>query len=394
MWTKLASLLSCPLCRGDLDLAPFGQGSDSAPWNAWVDSGVLACKACRAWFPIVRAVPVMLPYSTGMHGEFATEHRRELSGRFPGFSAPKAKPARGEELVMRSFSTEWLHYDFDGVIWEMDYRDHEKRFLQEMRGYAPAKERAPRFLEIGCGLGLTTRMAQTNFAGEAIGVDLSEAAWRAAASNRENPNLHFVQASVFALPFQPQTFDTIYTRGVLHHTFSTREAFRALAPMCRPGGALYVWVYGPQSINDNLFRVLVYGSEVVLRFVLNRSPSWVSNAALTPLALGYVAFNRVRHWSNPSIKPYNFTRALHAARDRYTPEFAHRHSAEEVCGWFREAGFSDCEVVDWRDMPSADHDDYRRNTGVRGRRMPVLRQADNAVEASAAARPEGKQAVR
>jgi ubiquinone/menaquinone biosynthesis C-methylase UbiE len=281
---------------------------------------------------------------------------------------------------MRSFSTEWLQYDFDGVIWEMDYRDHEERFLRELGHYAPPKDKPGRFLEIGCGLGITTRMAQENFGGEAVGVDLSLAAWRAAAMHRSNPSLHFIQASVFALPFEAKTFDTIYTRGVLHHTYSTRQAFRALAPLCRPEGSLYVWVYGPKSINDNLFRRAAYGTELVMRFVLNRSPSWFCTAALAPFALGYLAFNRLRHWSNRRIQAYNYTRALHAARDRYTPKFAHRQSAHELCSWFREAGYTDLEVVDWRTMPSADHDDYRRNTGVRGRRAAASRATPSARE--------------
>jgi SAM-dependent methyltransferase len=269
---------------------------------------------------------------------------------------------------MRSFSTEWLEYEFDGVIWEMDYADHEQRFLAELGSYAPSKSQAGRFLEIGCGLGITTAMAHKNFGCEAIGVDLSLAAWRAAATHRANRSLHFVQASVFALPFADGTFDTLYTRGVLHHTYSTREAYRALAQKVRPGGVLYVWVYGPKSINDNLFRRAVYGAEVVMRYVLNRCPSWISTVALAPCALSYVLFNRVRRIRNRRIQPYNYTRALHAARDRFTPEFAHRHSDAEVCQWFRDAGYEAVEVVDWRSMPSADHDDYRRNTGVRGRR--------------------------
>jgi SAM-dependent methyltransferase len=272
---------------------------------------------------------------------------------------------------MRSFSVEWLEYDFDGVIWEMDYADHERRFLKEVEGYMH-RNASSRFLEIGCGLGITTAMAQKNFGGEAVGVDLSLAAWRATAMHRENPNLHFVQASVFALPFETATFDTIYTRGVLHHTYSTHDAYQQLAPLCRPRGSLYVWVYGPKSINDNLFRRAVYTAEIMMRFVLNRCPSWLSNAALAPFALGYIAFNHARRAANPRIQPYNYTRALHAARDRFTPEFAHRHDADEVCQWFRDAGYADIEVVDWRSMPSADHDDYRRNTGVRGRRsMPL-----------------------
>jgi SAM-dependent methyltransferase/uncharacterized protein YbaR (Trm112 family) len=367
MWMKLVSVLRCPQCRQPVTSNVFEQ-SQPAFDGAWVETGALICKPCRSWYPIVRGVPVLLPYATQVHKAFARAHTSALALHAPGCSLPSGKPVRGEDLVMRSFSTEWLEYEFDGVIWEMDYEDHERRFLKEMGPFVPSMENPGRFLELGCGLGITTRMAQKNFGGEAIGVDLSLAAWRAAHMNRHNPLLHFVQASVFALPFDDEAFDTVYTRGVLHHTFSTRQAFRSLAPLCRPGGSLYVWVYGPKSINDNTFRRAVYGTEVILRRVLSRSPAWLSNLVLAPLALGYLVFNRVRHWNNPRIQPYNYTRAIHAARDRYTPEFAHRHSSQEVCAWFGEAGFTDIEVVDWETMPSADHDDYRRNTGVRARR--------------------------
>jgi ubiquinone/menaquinone biosynthesis C-methylase UbiE/uncharacterized protein YbaR (Trm112 family) len=369
MWMKLIPVLRCPQCREPVNASAFDESKSAfAAHDAWIETGTLTCRDCGTWHPIVRGVPVLLPYATRMHEDFARTHAAALASHAAGCKPPTGTPALGEELVMRSFSTEWLQYDFDGVIWEMDYQDHERRFLQEMGSYAPSKGNPGRFLEVGCGLGITTRMAQENFGGEAIGVDLSLAAWRAGHMNRHNPSLHFVQASVFALPFEAETFDAIYTRGVLHHTFSTREAFRKLATLCRPAGSLYVWVYGPKSINDNMFRRAAYAFEVILRFVFNRSPHWLSTAALAPMALGYLAFNRVRHWKNRRIQPYNFTRALHAARDRYTPEFAHRHSSQEVCGWFQEAGFTNPEVVDWRTMPSADHDDYRRNTGVRGRR--------------------------
>jgi SAM-dependent methyltransferase/uncharacterized protein YbaR (Trm112 family) len=375
MWPKLLPLLRCPVCREPLVGWHVDAASQQSPidpsTDSWIDSGLLVCAPCKTWFPIAHGVPILLPYSTAAHEEFARDHRSALSTLVPGFGPASGKPVRGEELVMRSFSVEWLEYDFDGVIWEMDYDDHERRFLTELGSYAPQKGGSGRFLEIGCGLGITTAMAQKNFGGEAVGVDLSLAAWRAAATHRENRSVHFVQASVFALPFEAETFDTIYTRGVLHHTYSTRDAYRALAPLCRRGGSFYVWVYGPKSIDDNLFRRSVYATELVMRFVLNRCPGWLSPIALGPFALSYMVFNRLRHWANPRIQPYNYTRALHAARDRFTPEFAHRHSAEEVCQWFRDAGFGELEVVDWRTMPSADHDDYRRNTGIRGRRLPA-----------------------
>jgi len=370
MWPKLIRLLRCPLCREPLGGFTFdGHRPVDVRHGAWVEAGLLACSCCRTWFPVIRGVPVLLPYTTPVHQQFAREHAKSIATLAIGCSPANGTAVRGERLVMQSFSTEWMNYDFDGVIWEMDYEDHERRFLKEMGGYAPSKAESSRFLEIGCGLGITTVMAQKNFGGEAVGVDLSLAAWRAAAMHRDNPSLHFVQASVFALPFEDGTFDSLYTRGVLHHTYSTYQAYRALAALCRPGGSMYVWVYGPKSINDNLFRRTVYGVETFMRFLLNRSPAWFTTPTLVPFALSYMVFNRLRRFRNRRIQPYNYTRALHAARDRFTPEFAHRHDAKEVCSWFREAGYVDLEVVDWRTMPNADHDDYRRNTGVRGRRL-------------------------
>ena len=388
MWPRLLPLLRCPLCRESLEgftlenhastngvTSPEQMPSKDElivrSSNAWVETGLLACRSCKTWFPVIRGVPVMLPYATPAHQTFGRKHVSRIRVVAPSCTLPRGQAATGEQLVMRSFSTEWLEYEFDGVIWEMDYTDHEQRFMTEMGDYAPSRDKPGTFLEIGCGLGITTAMAQKNFGCEAVGVDLSLAAWRATATNRDNPLLHFVQASVFALPFERETFDTIYTRGVLHHTFSTREAYRHVAPLCRPDGSLYVWVYGPKSINDNLFRRTVYAVELMMRFILNRCPPWLSKASLAPFALSYLVFNRLRRLRNPRIQPYNYTRALHAARDRFTPEFAHRHDSTEVCEWFREAGFVDIDVVDWRTMPSVDHDDYRRNTGVRARRRAL-----------------------
>ena len=69
---------------------------------------------------------------------------------------------------MDSFSKEWLDYQYDGVVWEMSYEDHEKRFLREMS--VPFMERdSLTFLEVGCGLGITTYLAQKDYRADAVG---------------------------------------------------------------------------------------------------------------------------------------------------------------------------------------------------------------------------------
>lgn len=387
MWKRFTDVLRCPLCKGKLRLDCFeahdaqvdaaqvaearARGLDGPGFGTYVESGLLSCGSCEVAFPVFKGLPVLLPYRTPLNAEFASAFAAALTD-VRAFPFADCEPVEGERFVLSSFSTEWLAYHFDGVIWEMDYADHEKRFLAELGGLRPEPGRKGRFLELGCGIGITTEMAERNFGVDAVGVDLSLASLRATARHKTNPFLHFVQGSVFYLPFEPGTFDTVYSRGVLHHTYSTERAFAALAPHARAGGTTYLWVYGPKSTGDNAFRKCVFILEKAVRKRLRgRDSGWLANALLRPLAAAYVVFNHSRRLSDPTIQPYNFRRALHAARDRFTPEFAHRHAAAEVVGWFRAAGYADPEVVDWRTMPSADHDDYRRNTGVRARKAPA-----------------------
>jgi ubiquinone/menaquinone biosynthesis C-methylase UbiE len=201
-----------------------------------VDGGALLCAPCSTMYPIVDGLPILLCYATPMHATFAERHASALAS-LPAFRLPDGAPAAGEEAVMRSFSKEWLDYDYDGVIWEMNYEDHERRFLEEM-GPALRSDPPPRFLEVGCGLGITTFLALKNGAADAVGLDLSLAVWKASRHYHENPFLHFVQASAFALPFRKASYEVVYSRGVLHHTYSTERAFASIAPVCRPGGTL------------------------------------------------------------------------------------------------------------------------------------------------------------
>ena len=347
MWKRLAKILRCPRCSGVLELEILAEhgveiGEDhvasartrgilNADFSRFVDSGLLSCAVCRVDYPICEGMPVLLPYTTPIHQEFRTRFERELRGT-AGFQFADGEPVPGERFVLSSFSTEWLAYDFDGVIWEMGYSDHEKRFLSEL-GSTRSVNSGGMFLELGCGIGITTQMAQRNLGVDAVGVDLSLAALSATKRFNDNPFLHFVQASVFYLPFAPESFSTVYTRGVLHHTYSTPKAFASLARQCAAGGSMYAWVYGPRSINDNLLRRILFRSELVVRRLLRgRADGWLARSVLVPLAATYLAFNWLRRRGDPTIERYNFRRALHAARDRFTPEFAHRHDAcENLC---------------------------------------------------------------
>ena len=70
---------------------------------------------------------------------------------------------------------------------------------------------------------------------EWVGADISDAIDVARERLGGFGGTHFVQADVLDLPFRPESFDVVFSEGVLHHTPSTERALKALVPLLRAG---------------------------------------------------------------------------------------------------------------------------------------------------------------
>lgn len=113
-----------------------------------------------------------------------------------------------------------------------------------------ASARGLKVLEIGCGLG--TDGAQFAEAGaHYTGVDLTDAAVELARKRFELFGLsgEFQTADAENLPFPDESFDLIYSHGVLHHTPDTAKAIREIHRVLRRGGRAMVMLYHSGSYN-------------------------------------------------------------------------------------------------------------------------------------------------
>ncbi len=99
-------------------------------------------------------------------------------------------------------------------------------------------------LEAGCGVGAqTVIIAPASPEAEFTSVDLSAPSLEQAEAlvrERGIENVRFLEADVYALPFEPESFDDVFVCFLLEHLADPLEALRLLRGMLKPGGTMTV----------------------------------------------------------------------------------------------------------------------------------------------------------
>jgi SAM-dependent methyltransferase len=101
-----------------------------------------------------------------------------------------------------------------------------------------------RVLELGCGVGSQTiTLAARNPLAHIVSVDISLGSLATAAERVADAgldNVEFVHSHLFALPFEPASFDHVFICFVLEHLIDPISALRVAGSMLAPGGHLTV----------------------------------------------------------------------------------------------------------------------------------------------------------
>jgi SAM-dependent methyltransferase len=254
-------LLACPACAGRL-------------------AADLACRRCGIGFEAPDGIPdLRLP------GDARTDAvRRFYEGTpFPGY------PPRDSLYALRA-------------------RAERSVFARLVDRAIPGDAR---IIEMGCGTGqMCLYLARADR--QVVGADLARAALRlgAAAARRFGlDRVQFVETDLHHPGLAPESFDVVYSSGVVHHTPDPRASFARLVQLARPGGTIVLGVY-------NVF------ARVPLR--LRRLVARLSRFRFIPFdpVLGGRATEPARReaW----------------LRDQYQHPEEHRHTLGEVQAWFKE----------------------------------------------------------
>ena len=182
-------------------------------------------------------------------------------------------------------------------------------------------------------------------------MDLSRAVEAARELTAGLDRVSLIRGDLLRLPFAAESFDIIYSLGVLDHTPDPRSAFLGLARLLKPGGRIAVWVY-PRE------RPLVEWIMNAQRAVSTRLPLPLLEllCRLTAPIGGlkrrlFASRRRVVQRLGVALHLLTIGVSMHPdaevrvcdTLDWYAPRYLSRHTFEEVAGWFHEAGLSDVD---------------------------------------------------
>ncbi|MFO1020777.1 MAG: class I SAM-dependent methyltransferase [Planctomycetales bacterium] len=114
---------------------------------------------------------------------------------------------------LASFGLQWNRY-------EVAHDDEDRATFQAKTGLKLSELAGLRILDAGCGGGRYSKIA-----GEAgapvIGADHTSAVEKAARLCAHLENVSFIQADLKHLPLEPESFDFVFSIGVMHHEANT-----------------------------------------------------------------------------------------------------------------------------------------------------------------------------
>jgi ubiquinone/menaquinone biosynthesis C-methylase UbiE len=110
-------------------------------------------------------------------------------------------------------------------------------------------------LEVGCGSGFAVQLF-VEAGARVTGVDLTP--WAVETTRRRldafGLEAKVLEADAERLPFEDESFDLVFSWGVIHHTTDMDRALSELVRVCRRGGRVVIMVYHRRSLFYLLYR--------------------------------------------------------------------------------------------------------------------------------------------
>lgn len=318
---KIIETLRCPKCHSVLSFSADNE---------------LRCGSCSITFPITNGIPRML----------LSPFREALLGN----GAASGKDAKQVETAL-SFGFEWQRFP------EM-YGEWEQQFLDYMQPHAAEFFRGKKVLDAGCGNGRFAYYA-TKYGAEVWAIDLGPAVEVANVNTASAGQAQVVQADLHNPPFALESFDFIYSIGVLHHLPDPEVAFRNLLRFLKPGGEVQIYLYWKPERQP--IKALLLNGVAAARQITTRLPHSAVYALAYPSAVAAFMFFVWPYKVMKQVTPlkglaeelpmkqyasFPFRVCVNDQLDRFSAPIENRYTKADVEKWLERAGLLSPQVAE------------------------------------------------
>ncbi len=229
----------CPECGAEFTVEEFVIS------GLEVQEGMLRCTKCAITFPIISGVPrilrpAMISELVRAYPDFRRKYIRQLHISDNALVTPDI---RRSLKVAKMYEYGWSIYSKVAEEYKREFDDMIDQHL------SPDEFKGKLALDAGCGMGRFAYFGALYGAAEIVGFDLSEAVVTAHHDTfRGKENAHFFQGDIYYLPLRKESFDIVYSIGVIHHLPDPAKGVAQITALVRPGGKIFIWVYGHSSI--------------------------------------------------------------------------------------------------------------------------------------------------
>lgn len=220
-------------------------------------------------------------------------------------------------------------------------------------------------LEVGSGAGRFSEVVLKNTNANLYSVDYSNAVEANFKNNNhynqegKEPRFHLFQASIYELPFKPESFDKVFCFGVLQHTPDVKKSVQCLIDMVKPKGEVIVDFYPIKGWWTKIHAKYIFRPytkkmthEKLLRWIENNA-GWMIKVTrfFDKIGIGKITNRFFPICDIKNTLPYQQLSKQELKEwvildtfDMFSPEYDQPQKLSTVQKWFQEMGMKDVEA--------------------------------------------------